>query len=205
MISRDGLIFVHNPKAAGQTITLALGGKTPDLATHTPARCVQKGDRFAFGFTRNPWSRMASLYRFLCQKTFRRTDNFDQAAIRAMGFKRWLMDDRFIMQEDLHPTGEPWVMREHWKGEGGADLPPMQRRPQIWWLDGCDFIGRFERLTEDFRQAMRLAGLSAPALGHVNTTSGGDWRTEYDAESRAFVTEHFAPDIARFGYRFEGP
>ncbi len=193
-------IFVHVPKTGGQSVAMALGGKTQSMATHTPLRCVEKGDRFAFGFARNPWERMVSLYRFMCQKPFRNTDNFDQEMTRRIGFKRWLMEDEFFMQEDRHPTGEPWVMRENWRGDGATDLPPMQRRPQMWWLRGCDFIGRFENLPADFAKACSMAGLQSTGLPHINATTGGNWRAEYDAETRDFVAEHFAEDIEAFGF-----
>lgn len=201
MILDARLIFVHVPKTGGQSVARALGGKTAGVSTHAPLRCVERGDRFAFGFVRNPWSRMVSLYRFLCQKPFRRTDNFDQARVRAVGFKVWLTEGEFLMQEDDRPEGEPWIMPAFWKGDGGASLPPMQRRPQMWWLKGCDFIGRFERLEDDFRRALRAVDRTPPALGHVNRTEGGDWRREYDDASAAFIAEHFAADIDLFGYR----
>lgn len=201
VIVADRYIFVHVPKTGGQSITKVLGGKTQGISTHTPLRCVTH-DRFAFGFVRNPWARMVSLYRFLCQKRFRATDSFDQDRVRRVGFGAWLMEDEFFMAEDRLPEGEPWIMRECWKGDGGADLPPMQRRPQLWWLDGCDFIGRFEAIKEDFQSACALAGIPGPTLPHINRTSGDDWRREYDDESIAFVARHFAPDIARFGYAF---
>lgn len=201
MICAENFIFVHVPKTAGQSVALALGGKTQAIPTHTPLRCVEKGGRFAFGFVRNPWARMVSLYRFMCQKPFRRTDNFDQQAIRDMGFARWLMDDRFYMQEDHERPGEAWVMRTHWRGDGNTDLPPMQRRPQMWWLEGCDVIGQVEHLARDFAVCCARSGLPLPRLHRINTTQGGDWRREYDDATRDFVAEHFAPDIEKFGYR----
>lgn len=202
MIVTPKWVFVHVPKSAGTSATQALGGKTQGISTHTPLRCVDKGDRYAFGFVRNPWARMVSLYRFMCQKPFKRTDNFDQQMIRAMGFKRWLIEDSFIMQEDDHPEGEPWVMKTHWRGDGGLPLPPMQRRPQMWWLEGCDYIGRVEDFPHSWNEALERGGIKPRNLNRINTTKGGDWRAEYDDESRAFIAEHFAPDIEFGGYDF---
>lgn len=202
MILTPRWVFVHVPKTGGTSVYSALGGKTQGISTHTPLRCIEKGDRFAFGFIRDPWSRMVSLYRFLCQKSFARTDNFDQQAVRAMGFRRWLMEDAFVMAEDDHPEGEPWVMRECWRGDGGGPLPPMQRRPQSWWLQGCDYVGRVEDYPASFNRALELACLPPRDLPRVNTTRGGDWRGEYDAASRAFVAQHFAADIELGGYEW---
>ena len=190
MIITARYIFIHVPKTGGQSISAALGarlhgGTAAGYAKHAPLRDIKNGPQhFVFGFVRNPWARMVSLYRFHCQKDWKPTDAYDRAETIRLGFKGWLMTDRFYMQQDQ-----------------GRDMPPMQRRPQLWWLDGADFIGRFENIEEDFARAVKLAGaVKTTPLPHINSTLGGDWRDEYDAESRAFVAEHFAPDIERFGY-----
>lgn len=203
MIYNNKYIFVHVPKTAGLSVSASLGGKDKKIPTHTPLRCVEKGDRFAFGFIRNPWARMVSLHRFLCQKTFRNTDNFDQEAVREMGFKTWLMDDAFIMTEDYQTEGEPWVMRTHWRTSNDGSLAPMQRRPQMWWLDGCDYIGKVEDLPLSYSLALHRAGIKAQELPHINQTKGKPWRNEYDEDTKKFVEEHFADDIEFGGYTFE--
>jgi len=196
-------------------MSAALGGKHKTISTHTPLRCVEKGDRFAFGFMRNPWARMVSLYRFLCQKNFKKRDNFDQEAVRRMGFKRWLLEDEFIMTEDDHPEGEPWVMKDHWRMPPVEDEPfgakpprerylkAMQRRPQMWWLEGCDFIGKLENVDTDWTKALELGGIKARSLPHSNRTKGGDWRLEHNDQTIEFIAEHFAPDIEFGGYTFD--
>lgn len=216
MIYKPNYIFIHVPKTGGMSVSNALGGKDKKNSTHTPLRCVPKENRFAFGFMRNPWARMVSLYRFLCQKNFRRTDNFDQEAVRQMGFKKWLMDDEFIMTEDDHPQGEPWVMKDHWRTEPPVEegygtraprpkaVAAMQRRPQMWWLEGCDFIGFTENMPDDFYMACELGGITRhKELPHINRTKGGNWRNEYDDQTIEFVAKHFAPDIEVGGYTFD--
>ena len=64
-----------------------------------------------------------------------------------------------------------------------------------------DFVGRFERLAEDFAHVCRTIGVEAE-LPHVNPSRHADYRTYYSDHSRALVAEHFAEDIERFGYRF---
>lgn len=184
MILNDRWIFVHVPKAAGSSVTQVLGQKA-DLPTHTPLHEIEKGDRFAFGFVRNPWARMVSLYRFLCQKRWYPRDQYDQEEVRRMNFREWLMHGHFVMAED-HP---------------GAIA--MQRRSQLWWLDGCDYIGRVEDFPHSFREACEVAGIEHRSLPHTNRTTGGDWRAEYDNDTAAFIAQHFARDIDRFGYRFQ--
>ncbi len=171
MIIKDRFVFVHVPKTGGVSVTEALGGRTKGMALHLPLARIKAGNRFTFGFMRNPWARLVSLHRFL------------MADGRAtVPFRPWLTDGAFNLDEDR--DGDP----------------PLQRRPQMWWLDGCDFIGRFERLQEDFDLVSTHIGIAPRRLPHLNATAGGDWRGEYDDGTWGFVERHFARDIERFGY-----
>ena len=192
------LIFVHVPKTGGQSISAALGGKTSGIPTHTPLFARDNPEYFKFGFVRNPWDRLVSLYSFLCQKQFKKTDNFKQDEVRAAGFKRWLIEHKFYMQEDYLSCGECWVVG----GDDTKQLPPMQRRSQMFWVQGCDFIGCFENLAEDFRKACEMAGVKAKNLPHKNTTQHKHYREYYDDTARGFVAHHFKPEIEQFGYTF---
>jgi len=186
VILADKYIFVHVPKTGGQSISRALGGKTQDIATHTPLSAVDKDNRFAFGFVRNPWDRMVSLYCFLCQKTFKVTDNFNQKEVKKAGFKKWLMQYEFYMQEDCLREG----------------LQPMQRRTQLFWLRNCDYVGMLERIENDFKIACKLASIKQETLPHVNKTERGVYQQYYDNKSREHVAKFFEPEITKFGYLF---
>jgi hypothetical protein len=195
---KRGYIFVHVPKTGGQSISKALGGKTGAIPTHTPLFSIEKGDCFAFGFIRNPWDRMVSLYSFLCQKQFKNTDNFKKEKVRGAGFKRWLMEDEFYMKEDYQlPIGESWVVGGH------GEFPPMQRRSQLWWLKGCDYIGRFESLSSGYHEVCKQIGMSNGNLSHINKTKHAHYSRFYDSETIDFIAKHFQPEIELFGYSFE--
>lgn len=193
-------VFIHVPKSAGSSITAMLGGKSTAWATHTPAARIPEYARgfFTFGFIRNPWDRMVSLYHFLCQKTFRTTDNFRQDEVRAAGFKMWLMDGDFMMQEDYLALGEPWVVG----GVATHLLPPMQRRPQMFWLSEVDYIGRVESIEEDWLEICATAGIPFTAIVKTNTTKHGHYSKYYDDESAHFVAKHFTADILEGNYEF---
>ena len=189
MIDVKNYIFVHVPKTGGQSIKHALGGKTKEWPTHIPLSAIQKYNRYAFGFVRNPWDRMVSLYHFLCQKAMKHDDNFNQLEVRAAGFKYWLMKHNFFMKEDYR-----WS-----KG----NLSPMQRRTQLFWLEGCDFIGCFENLGFDLQFACKRIGIKSPnKLSVANTTKHKYYREYYDNETIGHVAEHFAPEIEMMGYSF---
>ena len=198
-------VFIHVPKSAGRSITKVLGGETRDVPTHLPHFCLKRyglEDRFSFGFVRNPWDRAVSMYNFTCQKKLRPDESSDdQERARSLGFKRWLMEDARFLEQD-----------EQWQSD---TLLPMQRRPQMFWLDGCDFIGKVENIDADFA-AIRakiglgrrswLDGLLAPLrrLPNKNRSIRGSYDQYFDAESREFVATHFKRDIELFGYTFAG-
>ncbi|QYK40135.1 MAG: sulfotransferase family 2 domain-containing protein [Paracoccaceae bacterium] len=196
-----GFLFIHVPKAAGQSLSARLGGVSRTLPGHAPLWWIDpaiRKDRFAFGFVRNPWDRLVSLYAFQSTKTVKNGESAEyQAFIRSIGFTRWLLEDRMFMPQDA-----AWM---------APDLPPMQQRSQMWWVDGCDFVGNVETLDADFagiapRLALRrgwreVLGLR-PRMAHRNRSARAGYRDYYDAGTTAFVARHFAPEIERFGYRF---
>lgn len=188
MIVGANFIFVHVPKTGGQSIRRVIDGERRKPA-HRPLFNV--ADRKpAFGFVRNPWDRLVSLYCFMCQKTMREERHaVYQRHIRDVGFKTWLMNEHYFMDDE-----------DDWASPG---MEPMQRRPQIFWLDGCAHVGRFETLAADFADIAAAMNIAASAPPHVNASRHAHYAAYYDAESRAFVAEHFAPDIERFGYRFQ--
>jgi hypothetical protein len=70
-----------------------------------------------------------------------------------------------------------------------------------------DFVGRYERLEEDFAEACRRIGIAPPGLPHRRRAAdrGRDYRGYYTDETRALVADHFRPDIEMFGYPFDPP
>ena len=73
-------------------------------------------------------------------------------------------------------------------------------------LDGkvrLDFIGRFERLEEDFKKLCGKIGLNV-SLPHLNQSQHRDYRSYYTPELRDRVGEFFKRDVELFGYTFDG-
>lgn len=227
-------LFVHVPKTGGLSITrffLDRLGLTweergpllirpnddpaagpPGLAHLTTEEYLRFGyldeERFRrwfkFGFVRNPWDRLVSDYLFFHAGRY--------------GFKRFVME-RF-------PTPADDCYRTH-TGRYRHILP--QHR-YLYDEEGnllVDFIGRFERLNEDFAKvAARLGIEGAVTLPHMNGADDNfrrrllqkglarpdqritpakrpDYRSFYDEETHAFVAEYYAQDIELFGYRFD--
>jgi hypothetical protein len=185
MIITDKFIFVHVPKTGGASMLQALNGPRKRGHIHAPLSSVERNNRPAFGFVRNPWDRMVSLYSYLCQKTTAPGLLAYQKQINEAGFKWWLMQDHYFI------------------GRETSELEPLQIRSQMWWLDDCDLIGRFESLQMCFDLICSKLGIEKSVLLNLNASKHGHYSTYYDHESRAFVAEHFAQEIKRFNYKFE--
>ncbi|MGB3147979.1 MAG: sulfotransferase family 2 domain-containing protein, partial [Paracoccaceae bacterium] len=194
-------IFIHVPKSAGQSVNVRLGGASKSLPGHTPLfhlSAEERAGRFAFGFVRNPWDRMVSIYSFLCKKKLRAHESAEyQSKINDMGFTHRLLEDAYFQQQD-----------QEWASDG---LQPLQRRSQFFWLEGCDFIGQVERLEQDFATVAHHIGLKPGLLerlglqkpfGHRNKSRRGEYQGYYTDKAREFVARHFAAEIDRFDYRF---
>jgi hypothetical protein len=179
-------LFVQVPKSGSTSVARALAGWTKAGATHSPRSEVEDSSgRFAFAFVRNPWDRQLSYYRHVCLEE--RNAGQDPAEMRRIGFKGWLLGRRDMNRDDVLRK-RPW--------------PPLQRRPQVFYARGCDFIGRFEALQGDFDRACDALQLPRHPLPHLNATDHPPYREVYDDEMREAVAEWFAEDVRSFGYSF---
>ena len=85
-------------------------------------------------------------------------------------------------------------------------------RGPMSFIEGCDFVIRFESLQPDFDEALRRIGISPTmALPQHNVTAERldgtqkrDYRSYYDEAAIAQVAMLYAPVIAQFNYRFDG-
>jgi hypothetical protein len=132
---------------------------------------------FKFGFVRNPWSRVVSLWSYLTKAGIPRKD---------IGFEEFL---------EMVAAGVPPVGPYNRKGLS-------QTRPVSEWLQegSTDFVGRVER-PEDFEVLRDHLGLqkSFPVL---NVSSHGEYRRYYTPRTRKIVAELYSEDVRRFRYSF---
>ncbi|MGA2254242.1 MAG: sulfotransferase family 2 domain-containing protein [Thermoguttaceae bacterium] len=155
-------IFVHVPKTAGISVARALFGNA--AGSHEAAsdyRLIFGRDfwrYFKFAFVRNPYARLVSAYEFLMRGGFRssRIDQQfrDEILVQFSGF------EDFVLR---------WLKpRKSWP------LFHFQPQTEFLTLDGelvMDFIGRYERLSEDFAFISDRLRLGAQ-LPHLNRTDG---------------------------------
>lgn len=134
---------------------------------------------FKFGFVRNPWDRVVSLYERAEGLKFRNTMNFDE-------FVNWI---QYSSSTCIHPAPHRYQLD--------------------WFVDPsgnvlADFIGRFERLGEDWAFVAQKLGITE-RLPHRRANPRPRHYTEYyTPRTRDVIANKFRIDIEHFGYKFDG-
>ncbi len=191
------LIFIHVPKAAGSSLKTSFYGKRggghrriAEFMAYDPQKTQAF---FKCAFVRNPWDRLLSAYSYLRQGngTNRRDKTFTETYL------------------DPHPSFEDFVLSLQVRSYRKAVMAYDHFRPQTYWLclpgqkdHAMDFIGRFERMQTDLETLTERLNLPGGALEVGRTSQHRPYRQEYTEKTRRIVAEHYADDIALFGYEF---
>ncbi|MGH7446771.1 MAG: sulfotransferase family 2 domain-containing protein [Longimicrobiales bacterium] len=181
------VIFVHINKTGGSSIEAALGlpfqhCTAAELRTYLGQRRWQ--ERFSFAFVRNPWDKVASHY------AYRVKTNQTGLGDRHLEFKTWVRLAYGDREPRYHDQQKMFMPQTEWIADAsGAIL--------------VNFVGRFERLNEDFAEVCRHTGRKGLKLPHLKRSAPYDYRRTYDDESAAIVAHWFAADIQQFGYTFD--
>lgn len=199
MLSHDlRCIFVHIQKTGGSSIRHALHWGHEDADKHRLARelRVTYGDScwnsyFKFAFVRNPWDRLVSWWRMIEQSAASGRPLYGFWGFilsRASSFEEFLMN----CDEEYHDKdGAKWIFRNQLDYVSDANGIIV------------DFVGRCERLQQDFAVVSSRLGLPAMQIPHVNRSEHRHYSEYYSEATRALVAARFARDIEAFGYTFE--
>jgi chondroitin 4-sulfotransferase 11 len=182
----SNVAFVHINKTGGTSIEQALGLRFQHLTAielRDQLGARYWNEKFSFAFVRNPWDKVASHYRY------RVKTNQTELGVRPIPFDEWV---RLAYGENVPKY---------------YDQPKMFM-PQLDWI--CDqsgqvivnFVGRFERLNDDFQEVCKEIGVRAE-LPHVKQTVQSDYRPMYTTETAEIVARWFEKDLAAFGYTFD--
>ena len=182
-------IFIHIPKTGGVSISKAAFG---NLAC---GHCTVKDYYFLFGknefekmftftFVRNPFTRLASAYRFLKQGGINKQDQ--------VWSKKYL--SKYDSINDFVVNG---LRREE-------IMSWMHFKKQVEFLRGrksidVDFIGRLEDINEDFERVKEKVKIKNN-LKHENKTSSGSYKGIYNRKSRRIIRDVYKEDFEKLGY-----
>ena len=132
---------------------------------------------FKFGFVRNPWDRVVSLYERNEALQLRDKMNFEQ-------FVEWI---QYSSATCIHSS--PHRYQLDWFVDPNGNML-------------ANFIGKFERLEEDWALVARKLGVSE-TLPHRRENPRERHYTEYyNARTRDLIATKFKIDIERFEYEF---
>ncbi len=210
-------VFIHIPKCAGTSIERYLGHfdelqpgvqdhrTVTDMEPLTPGRLLAitdaenraslfrrskllvKGTRgvsaadweqyFKFTFVRNPWARVFSWY-----ENVLRSETHQQ---------RFGVAPDCTLVDFLANHGDQWALRS-----------------QLFWIldskgnNPLDFVGRFERLSDDFAHVCEKLDITDGGLPSLVAGSGRHYSDHYDDRSRQLVADRYRQEIDYFGYEF---
>lgn len=107
-----------------------------------------------------------------------------------------------------HYNHEKWVPKNTsfenyvklWNTGSQITRHPPQNSPYL--NEDIDFIGRFEKLEEDFQLICKKRGILNTGLPHMNKTSHRHYSEYYTEEMIEIVAKKFSEDIERFEYKF---
>ena len=140
---------------------------------------------FKFAFVRNPWDLQVSSWHHLKRERpqlLEGRDSFD-------AFTRWKLDPQRPYQYHLDT----------------AITPQTDYLVDLHGQVLTDFLGRYERVQDDFDRICKTLGIVAPALPHKRRAQdrSTDYRSYYSDALAERVAQHFARDVEMLGYRFD--
>jgi len=140
---------------------------------------------FKFAFVRNPWDLQVSSFHHIRRERpdlLQGRDNFD-------GFLRWKLDPERPYQYHIDTSIQ--LQYDYLIDLHGKVL--------------VDFVGRYERLPQDFQTVCNQIGIKTPTLPHRRRAGDRetDYRRYYNDETADLVARHFARDAELLGYGFD--
>jgi len=202
IIHSKRLIFVHIQKTGGNAIRTAFGQEVSPPEKHFFACDLMNlygvavwDAYFKFAIVRNPWDRLVSWWSMIAAKraAFAAGERFGEfqnfILKRATTFPEFLENcDEEIADVD----GRKWIYRNQ------IDYLTDASGQQI-----VDFVGRFERLQDDFEWVTRTVLGEPVSLPHVNRSQHQHYSQYYTPALVKMVAHRFERDIEKFQYTFE--
>lgn len=223
MIShKHKFIFIHIPKAAGTTIEKVLfkyaspSSGTPDARRYKWYRnrelfkiIESHPDYYTFTFSRNPYSKIVSLYHFF---KFHQSLSLKDFVGKVSKFISLNSENLYrelpynathlkVSPPNLKPINYLQNIPEYpFEDNGNIGYHIL---PQSYFIpSNINFIGEMESLPHDFNIVCDQLGIPAGPLPRANKTKHKHYTEYYNDETRRMVAETYAEDIEYFEYEF---
>lgn len=169
---KKSLIFVHIPKTAGGSLKSSLPGERYTFAdgihAHSTIKEIRQlkpewSDYRSVAFFRNPFERLHSIWKFWHAD---------------IPFKAWLLKEE---------------SREWHNGTPYTSPLPLQKRPQLDWVDSNTELFWFGEIEKEY---VRMRKLFGKRIGRLRHTHASNRQTiTFDEEMTRHVVEFHGPDI----------
>ena len=191
LILEPRCVFLHIPKTGGTSIRRGYFENNVE-GPHQGYVPDEWSDLFKFGFVRHPLDRLISAWKMF-------TEGMDNTV------KEWSAERKDISLVDFLAIASD----ESIPFDGARDTVEKKIRVHtlpmthpFYCLDQADFIGRFERLNEDFAIALSHVGVNAAKLPHWNISKRKPDFSKYfkDANVMDAAVELYRNDFREFDY-----
>ena len=198
----EKFIHVAIPKTASQSLNKALGFReTPEPALYhdnlehfISQDYLQHIDYYKFTVVRNPWDRLASLWRDFVNKR-----KFQYSGHHRCDKHLLLSEFNSFENMCLNLEDSLWSQNLFFK-------------PQVYFLSyagemKADYVGRFENLEQSYTDICKALNREQGSLEMMNQTAGPNrdkhhYREHYDERTAQAVADFYKLDIEEFGYEF---
>lgn len=140
---------------------------------------------FKFAFVRNPWDLQVSSYHHILRERPHLLTGIDDFE----AFLRWKLDPNRAY---------------HYIVDTSIEL----QSDYVIDLNGniiVNYIGRYEKLEENFKEVCNKVGITTPRLPHKRQAEDRtSYKKYYNDETALLIAEYFKRDIEMFGYSFDG-
>ena len=195
---RYGFVWICNPKAASRSMIAALRRADPSAE-------LIRGRTLDEALARRPWSRNYFRFAFMRHPITRAYACYADKhtlALRDRAARRWFIEPFYGLRTGM--TFEDFCrwLATPFGADGFADRHWLSQHRQLCGADGRlpDFIGRFENLDADWREACALAGIPCRGLPHLNAGRAPAAANVPDAACAALLRRRYETDVRLGGY-----
>jgi len=210
-------IFIHVPKCGGTSIEAYLRehagalGHLPEPGLDVTIRreglaqvLNRHPDYFVFTFVRHPFDRLVSTWRH----SLRGVGPYSDRPVRDLPFAEYvrIVAEGRVAEQSAFDRYHLLPQVTFIPGPSRRTLFGVPLLPEV----ACGFIGRFERLDDDFRDVCRRLGIAEHGLPRLQSApqEPGDrqphWSERYDAATIRLVENIYREDMDAFGYEPPG-
>jgi chondroitin 4-sulfotransferase 11 len=201
-------IFIHIPKTAGSSLEVALGGHgqlkcftsfdhiNKEPLQHLTANEIKNklgkseyNKYYKFSFVRNPFSRCVSEY--FWWRGVGKKNKYGRKKCET-SFTQWVHEDLpslIIENQSIDRLIKHNIEQHKFILDANNDKI-------------VNFVGRFEKLQEDFNIVCDKIGIPRQKLPHTNQTKCSHYTEHYNDETKKIIEDYYARDIEYFDYKF---